>query len=68
MIAMLLLIAAASQPHAQLSATATARIVRGARVTLADQQVQDSAVAPQHTQVVRQDAGQPQTLRLIEFQ
>jgi hypothetical protein len=67
MIAMLLLIAA-SHPHAQLSATATAHIVRGARITLAGQQVQDSAVAPQRTQVVRQDAGQAQTLRLIEFQ
>ena len=68
MIALVLLIAAAPQPNAQISATATARIVRGARVTLAGQQVQDSAVAPQRTQVVRQDAGQSQTLRLIEFQ
>jgi hypothetical protein len=68
MIAMLILIAAAPQPSAHISATATARIVRGARVALAEQQVQDSAALPQRTRVVRQDAGQSQTLHLIEFQ
>ena len=68
MIVFLLLIAAAPEPGAHFSATATARIVRGARVTLAGQQVQDSAVLPQRTQVIRQDAGQPQRLRLVEFQ
>ena len=68
MIAMLLLIAAAPQPGAHISATATAHIVRGARITLAGQAVQDSTVSPQRTQIVRQDAGQSQTLRLVEFQ
>jgi hypothetical protein len=68
MIAMVLLIAASAQPGATLSATATAVILPGARISLAQQQVQDASGAPQRTVVVREEAGQRRSLRLVEFQ
>jgi hypothetical protein len=68
MIAMLLLLAAAAEPTAHISATATARIVAGARIDLAAQQVRSASAQPQRTIVIRQEAGQPQPLRLVEFQ
>jgi hypothetical protein len=68
MIAMLLLLAASTEPAAHISATATARIVAGARIALAEQRVQGALAEPQRTLVVRQEAGQSQSLRLVEFQ
>jgi hypothetical protein len=68
MLAMLLLLAASAQPGAHLSAAATAVILPGARIALAQQQVQNGAAQPQRTTLVRQDAGQSQKLRLVEFQ
>ena len=69
MIALLLLIAAAPQSGgAHFSGTATAHILPGVRIRLGDQQVQDSSAQPQRTHIVRQDSGQSQSLRLIEFQ
>ena len=68
MIAMLFLLAAASEPGARIGATATAVILPGARIALAEQQVQTNSAQPQRTRIVRQEEGKARTLRLIEFQ
>ena len=69
MIALLLLIAAAPQSGgAHFAGTATAQILPGARIRLSDQLVQGISAQPQRTLIVRQDSGQSQSLRLIEFQ
>ena len=68
MIAMLLLLAAPEQAGAHIGAVATARIVRGARVALSEQQVQSAPAEPQLNRIVRQEEGQQRALRLVEFQ
>lgn len=68
MIAMLLLMAATGPQGAQVTAVAAARIVSGVRISLAEQKVQDAMAEPQRHRVVREEAGHPQPLHLVEFQ
>ena len=69
MIAMLLLMATqAAPPGAPYSAIATARIVPGVRISLAEQRVQDGSGQPQRRVVVREESGRQLSVRLLEFQ